>query len=1278
MVPFIRIMMVMVLSAPVTNFLYKIVVNNISRAPVPDITVIDNLPVELNYVPNTTTFKDYNGSITQISDDGSGTAFPLDGSGKVINPSTSLPVGGSYEITFRATIKAFEDLPSGTVNIINTGTANALQSSVNFTSITPIFGRIGDKIWEDQNKNGLQDGSEPGISGVTVNLLNSTGDVVATVTTNPNGEYVFYGVLPGDYSVEFVLPSVYDFTAKNADGQNINGAANSDANPNNGRTDLFTLAGGERNLNIDAGMIPNGSIGDKVWDDLNMNGIQDGSEPGLENVAVQLYTCNDVLVASTTTNANGNYNFAQLAPGSYYVKFVTPSGYVFSALNQGGDDNADSDVNPSTGKTDCVNLVLGQDITSIDAGMNVAPSGSIGDYVWNDENGNGVQDNGEDGLEGITVKLYDCDNNLITSTSTAFDGSFSFSSVAAGSYYVKYILPSGYTFTTKDAGIDDSKDSDADPVTGKTSCFTVASGQNISTIDAGMLLNETDIEVLKTTSAATITCGQNYSYTITAKNNGPVDANNIIVNDVLPVGLVFVSATASQGSYSSLTGDWTVGSLTNGASATITINVSVDCSALNLVNIALCPAKPYTVFILRDLNQPSADTEGKLAVGGNATLSNYSVGDKLPNSNGAEDVLVVGGNLLYTSGRVYNGNVVYGGTTNLPISAVSIEEGTLRHDNTVIDFADAKTHLENLSTQLGGYASNGTTTFQWGTISLINNDPYLNVFTVNGNDLNNANSLEITVPNGSAVIVNILGTNLNWHGGLHVNGTAINNVIFNFPEATLLSISGIDVKGSLLAPFAHLNFPAGIITGQTIVKSMTGSGQFNLSPFLGNIPGNLTIVNVASLTGSDLPDSDHSNNSATAVSTYSPTSTGGGTGSGNWQQIGNFPAGQVVTCLESDGQGNIFAGTASGYIYKRIGNSPDWIHVNQNIYSGAIWALRMHSNGNLYAATVTGVYVGTNNGTAWALGSLQYKDVRTIKMDASGNLYAGTWGFGVYRSLDNGITWTQVNSGIGNNLIITGISVNSNNSLFVGTFGGGVFKSVDQGNNWVPVNMGYNFIWAIASDSDGDVFAGTYGDGLYRSTDNGSTWFKTTFPGTYVYEMRIDGNDNIFATSYSGGVFVSTDKGNTWASIGLGGFGLSSLLIVPNGSTPDAGGEGVIYGGTANGNIYMAVSSVMNIKSGKNTIPTEFSLDQNYPNPFNPSTVIRYSIPFDADVNITVYNTVGQEVTVLAKESVVAGIYSTSFDASNLPSGVYLYRMTAVSSDGKQKFTSTKKMILVK
>ena len=140
------------------------------------------------------------------------------------------------------------------------------------------------------------------------------------------------------------------------------------------------------------------SIGDFVWNDLNGNGIQDAGEPGIPNVTVTLLGSDaTTVVAVTTTNASGAYNFINLAPGTYYVQFTAPSGDTFTTQYAAGSTTStDSNANVSTGKTDAVTLASGATDNTIDAGLYQPVS--IGDFVWNDLNDNGIQDTGEPGI----------------------------------------------------------------------------------------------------------------------------------------------------------------------------------------------------------------------------------------------------------------------------------------------------------------------------------------------------------------------------------------------------------------------------------------------------------------------------------------------------------------------------------------------------------------------------------------------------------------------------------------------------------------------------------------------------------------------------------------------------------------------------------------------------------------------------------------------------------------------------------------------------------------
>jgi hypothetical protein len=106
--------------------------------------------------------------------------------------------------------------------------------------------------------------------------------------------------------------------------------------------------------------------------------------------------------------------------------------------------------------------------------------------------------------------------------------------------------------------------------------------------------------------------------------------------------------------------------------------------------------------------------------------------------------------------------------------------------------------------------------------------------------------------------------------------------------------------------------------------------------------------------------------------------------------------------------------------------------------------------------------------------------------------------------------------------------------------------------------------------------------------------------------------------------------------------------------------------------VIKTASLTVGINNNSNTVPAEFALHQNYPNPFNPVTSIRYDVPRNSHVSIKVFDVTGKQITELVSGEKQAGIYETSFDASDFASGIYFYRMEA------GKFSSVLKMILIK
>ena len=271
--------------------------------------------------------------------------------------------------------------------------------------------------------------------------------------------------------------------------------------------------------------------------------------------------------------------------------------------------------------------------------------------------------------------------------------------------------------------------------------------------------------------------------------------------------------------------------------------------------IDLSVAGNYNTFIFDDFTAPSSDTEGSLAVGGNANLANYSVGDKLTPSDAP--ALVVGGDLTFKSGQVYNGDVMVGGSTanvdqsvlwGLKNNGLELIEGDV---GVLVNFDKEEAYLTGLSKEISGLAATGKSTMQWGGMNLAGDGASnLQVFDLNGEDLLSAHTFNLdmsSIPKDAMVLFNVSGKSAGLTNMSLLQLQAISDhVLFNFFDADNLTLAGIGVEGSILAPFAHVENPMGVINGTIIAKSWNGMMQQNYNP-LAQDPGSASVPEPATL-----------------------------------------------------------------------------------------------------------------------------------------------------------------------------------------------------------------------------------------------------------------------------------------------------------------------------------------------------------------------------------------------------------------------------------------------
>ncbi len=264
------------------------------------------------------------------------------------------------------------------------------------------------------------------LSGVTVNLLNSSGNVIQTTTTNSAGAYSFSGLLPNtSYGVQEIVPTGYMFHEEDAGSVGGSTATNT-------QITQVTLGDGVAATGYNFCDVLPASIGGSVADCL--------AGTPLSGVTVNLLNASGNVIQTTTTNAQGNYQFTGLLPDTTYgVQEIVPTGYLFHVEEAGS-------VGGSTA-TDT-------QITQVTLGDGVAATGyNFCDVLPASISGSVVDCSAGTNLSGVTVNLLNTSGTVIQTTTTGEDGTYSFGNLLPGQTYgVQEIVPTGFTFHEEDAG----------------------------------------------------------------------------------------------------------------------------------------------------------------------------------------------------------------------------------------------------------------------------------------------------------------------------------------------------------------------------------------------------------------------------------------------------------------------------------------------------------------------------------------------------------------------------------------------------------------------------------------------------------------------------------------------------------------------------------------------------------------------------------------------------------------------------------------------------------
>lgn len=434
----------------------------------------------------------------------------------------------------------------------------------------------------------------------------------------------------------------------------------------------------------------------------------------------------------------------------------------------------------------------------------------------------------------------------------------------------------------------------------------------------------------------------------------------------------------------------------------------------------------------------------------------------------------------------------------------------------------------------------------------------------------------------------------------------------------------------------------------------------------------------------------------------------------NWININNFID---ITYLEFINSSNALAVGSNGIISSTTNAGLNWVEHYTNVTNN-IWGIDFVNANTGYISAQGNLLKTTNGGTNWinifshGLNHLDFIDANTGYFGGEDSLFKTTNG---------GVTITRLNFSNSPGILNEIQFLNANTGFIIGKYNI-TWKTTNGGDNWnilTGYGNGYHECLYFFNESLG--FIGrediNLGWGVSRTTNGGINWDFQSFPSvnSFIFDFYFTNNNTGYFTTRNK-IFKTTNAGNNWVTVynynndyypiemlsihfvnnDVGYAAITSGQIL---KTTNAGYTWKIYNSISNCAFYDLYFTDVNtgyfvggggvilkttngcgdpigIQTLSNEIPKEFSLKQNYPNPFNPATTIEFDIPkTDANsqrVTLVIYDILGREVATPVNEALSPGKYSVSWNAENIPSGVYFYTL----SNGL--FSSTKKMILLK
>ncbi|MEM6329915.1 MAG: SdrD B-like domain-containing protein [Planctomycetota bacterium] len=315
----------------------------------------------------------------------------------------------------------------------------AEQDAVNYDFCEHVGANLSGYVYYDQSDDGVFDAGEAPIAGVAIKLLDESGAVVATTTTDAAGFYQFTNLDAGKYTVMETQPAAF------FDGKDTAGTTGGDTSVNDMISGVM-IAFGADSLNNNFGELRGGGIAGRVHADTDGDCDHDDPDIVLAGVTIELLDADGVKIAETQTDANGRYQFVGLEPGEYQVREVQPAGYYDGTQRVGTGGGATTD---TPGDDLITGITVRPDITAVNYDFCEHVGADLSGFVYHDADDDGVFDPGEEPIAGVAIKLLDESGAVVGETTTDAEGFYEFTNLDAGKYTVMETQPAAF-FDGKD------------------------------------------------------------------------------------------------------------------------------------------------------------------------------------------------------------------------------------------------------------------------------------------------------------------------------------------------------------------------------------------------------------------------------------------------------------------------------------------------------------------------------------------------------------------------------------------------------------------------------------------------------------------------------------------------------------------------------------------------------------------------------------------------------------------------------------------------------------